>query len=130
MSDAESDWLSDLYKVYVEDDDDEDNLDGPHWDKYNPWPAQAGQRLRYISLGEADALLRSNPVNPSMDRVLAMYGHTVDPYLLRSAASGTVSFGIRYGPEPGDYLSLDIRQADPDLVLSIWNDNTPEETYT
>lgn len=84
----------------------------PWWHEFNPWQ----DRLLYVPVHElAECVLGIGedidtgervPVLYTPELVLRMWhsnGHRLDGYILTSGP--VLTAGVRYGPDPGDYLS-------------------------
>jgi len=83
----------------------------PWWDEYNPWR----EHLVYVPLQDlAKCVLGFGkdidtnepvPVTYGYDLVMRIWrqnGHRLDGYIL---VGPVITAGVRYGPDPGDYLS-------------------------
>jgi len=85
-----------------------------HWHDFNPW----ADCLTYITAEDADALLQGAYCDDAYWHcIVEEYGPRLDPYLLPQP-NGRFSFGIRYGREPGEYLSPQCRPADAAAILA------------
>lgn len=79
-----------------------------HWNDFNPW----ARTCIYISYDEMREILGQN----LQDETLAAYGSRLDAYILPQPG-GTYCFGIRYGAEPGEYLSLRISTTQGNRIM-------------
>lgn len=80
-------------------------ISGPHWHEHNPWR----DNLIYVSLEELAACHHAvNDPSSAWRMVDAIahwlqYGDQLDAYILVNTT--LMSAGVRYGPEPHQYLS-------------------------
>lgn len=77
----------------------------PYWHKFNPW----SDHVVYLPSVKvaAEMLDKSYMYRGTVEfwvNVWKAYGDQLDPYILPSP-NGDHSLGIRYGAEPGNYLS-------------------------
>lgn len=84
-----------------------------HWHDFNPW----AQHCVYISYEEMRELLADKPFYS--DERLAQHGSRLDAYILPQPSESFTrySFGLRFGREGADYLSIPITNIQGDALM-------------
>lgn len=87
----------------------------PYWHEYNPWK----DKVVYLGVRELVQVVGLD----KFTTIILEYGSKIDVYLLPQP-SGDHSFGVRYGPDGCEYLSLYIPKELAEVFYETKNNRT------